>query len=266
MTTLLVLTALFLVLASVLAFKKPTNNANWQDPYSILPSITLSGDSVEIRNIRDFRYDESQNISEKRYIGKQYLFSDLKDVWYGISHFGANGLAHVFLSFEFANNNYLAVSIEARLKTDQAYGPIKGLLRNYTKTIVLGTENDVVGLRSHIRREPVYLYALAIAEETKISLLKNFFDAVNDLHTTPQFYNTLTDNCMTGLLDESGHPSLKRWIDYRILLPGYSDRLAYDLGLLDNTGSLENLQKRALVDASKTAIYDKDFSKKIRGL
>ena len=36
--------------------------------------------------------------------------------------------------------------------------------------------------------------------------------------------------------------------DYRVLLPGYSDRLAYDLGLIQHHGSYEETRLRARVN------------------
>ena len=54
---------------------------------------------------------------------------------------------------------------------------------------------------------------------------------VNKLAQKPEFYDTLTNNCTTNIRNHINHlkPDEVPY-DYRVLLPGYSDRLAYDLG------------------------------------
>jgi hypothetical protein len=50
-----------------------------------------------------------------------------------------------------------------------------------------------------------------------------------------------------------------------VLLPGFSDRLAYDLGLLDTQDTFERTKKRALINqrANRYATAE-DFSERIR--
>ena len=54
--------------------------------------------------------------------------------------------------------------------------------------------------------------------------------------------------------------------DYRVLLPGHSDELAYDLGLIEAKGSFEETKAAAKVNFN-AYLYrdDPDFSRKIRG-
>jgi hypothetical protein len=217
--------------------------------------------------VRDYRYNEDDTIAEARYLNESYQLSEFKNLWFALSHFGDNGLAHVFLSFEFTGNKYLVVSIEARLeeKHIEGYNPIKGLFRGYTKTIVLATEQDVIGLRTHIRGEPVYLHKLDVPELYTKPLLLNFLREAQVLNTKPTFYNTLIDNCITGLLAQSDQfRSMVSWLDLRIFLPGNSDEIAYELGYIDNTKPFKKVRERALIDPSVTEIEDSDFSHKIR--
>ena len=96
--------------------RQPQQDANWQPPFSVLPEIRLDGDTLHISNLRDFRYDEEGNVTRAHYREGSYQLSTLKGVWFGLSHFGENGLAHAFASFEFTDGQFLAVSIEARLR------------------------------------------------------------------------------------------------------------------------------------------------------
>lgn len=265
--TLFALAAFIIVWAIYVAAKEPTNDADWQKQYAVLPTIQIDQDVISISNVRDFRYNADQSILEPSYLNESYSLSALKDVWYGISHFGKNGLAHVLLSFEFEDDQFLAVSIEARLqeKDVDGYSPLKGLFGNYTKTIVLATEQDVIGLRTHIRGEPFYLYKLKIPELYRKTLLLNYLREAQTLNTQPAFYNSVINNCMTGLLAESNRfRSMSSWLDKRIFLPGNSDHLAYELEFIDTSLPFETLRKQALIEPSVTELDTSNFSKNIR--
>ena len=263
---LLILIAL-IIFGGYLALKAPTNSANWQTQFQVLPTVEMAGDTISIKNIRDFRYENNDTIAEVRYLNNEYHLSQFKQAWYGISHFGSNNLAHVFISFEFEDKKYLVVSIEARLEKEHinGYNPIKGIFKAFNKTVVLATEQDVIGLRSHIRKEKVFLYPLEVPELYTKPLLLNFLREAQVLNRKPRFYNTLTDNCMTGLLSQSEQfRSLTSWFDWRIVLPGGSDEIAHELGFINNSQTLTNLRQSALINPNGFTIEDKDFSEKIR--
>ena len=263
---LLVLLAL-IVLMTYLALKTPTNNANWQTQFQVLPNVEMDGDRISIKNIRDFRYNNDQTIADIRYFDQEYRLSEFKQAWYGISHFGDNNLAHVFISFEFAEKKYLVVSIEARLEKEHinGYNPIKGAFRVFNKTVVLATEQDVIGLRSHIRKERVHLYPLQVPELYTKPLLLNFLREAQVLNRKPRFYNTLIDNCMTGLLSQSEQfRGLSSWLDWRIVLPGGSDEIAHELGFIDNSKTLNQLRQLSTINPNGFTIDDENFSEKIR--
>ena len=53
--------------------------------------------------------------------------------------------------------------------------------------------------------------------------------------------------------------------DYRVLLPGYADHLAYDLGLIEHNGTFEQTKERARINYQAYLYRDEpDFSQKIR--
>ncbi len=243
----------------------PQQDADWKPAYQVLPEIRISGDNLYIKNLRDFRYDALGEVAEARYRESTYKLSTLKNVWFGLAHFGPGGLAHAFASFEFADGQFLAVSIEARLREDQShYDPLAGAFRGYTKFVVLATEEDVVGVRSFIRKNPVYLYPLNGSALQGRALLLNFLRRADNLGHTPDFYNTLTDNCLTGLLAESGrYNDLHHWLDYRILLPGFSDEVLFEHGILNTNTSMDATREKARVDSNITPDAP-DFSTKIR--
>jgi len=74
-----------------LKFKSATNDAVWQTQYKVLADAEIGGDTISIKNLRDFRYNEDESIKAANYLDKTYQLSEMKDIWYGISHFGKNG-------------------------------------------------------------------------------------------------------------------------------------------------------------------------------
>jgi len=96
-------------------------------------------------------------------------------------------------------------------------------------------------------------------------LLSVMLGTMNEIYQTPTFYNTLTDNCTTNILQHAER--LTRWdllTDYRVILPGYSDGLAYELGAIANDLPLTETRDRARIDPNGIALSDPDFSRAIR--
>ena len=54
--------------------------------------------------------------------------------------------------------------------------------------------------------------------------------------------------------------------DYRVLLPGYSDELAYELGLIENSVPFAEARRRAVISSAILQYKDEPrFSQLIRG-
>ncbi len=230
-----------------------------------MPVAEIDGGRVAIKNIRSFTYDATGAESLTDYYNDDYEIDRLTGVWYGLSRFYGFALAHTFLSFEFDDGRYLVVSIEARQETGESYHPLDGLFRNYELIYVLGDERDIIGLRTHVRKEPVQLYKLELPMDEVRRLFGEILQDVNRIHEQPQFYNTITDNCTTSIMKYAKRISAwRRLTDYRILLPGYSDELAYELGVLRQDLPLSTLRERALVKPDGFNPGDPEFSRNLR--
>ena len=261
----LVLLLAFLWVALVLT-RKPGHEGEWGSLQTRLPVVSRPGtDLYQIRHIRDFRYHPDGTPHLLQYRDDAFDSNHLEQVWLGISHFGPLGMAHTFLSFEFTGQRFLVASVEARLYSSQVYGPLQGLLRRFHKMVVLGTEADVIGLRTHVRNERVLLYPLQLDEAARKAVWQAMMADVMQLENEPAFYNTLTDNCLTNLLKHT--PGYRPWqmlLDYRLLLPGFADGMAYDKGWINTRRSLADLREQARVDATRTRSDAEDFSLQIR--
>ena len=155
---------LLVCLAVYLLTRTASSEGPWREGHEKGAYAELFGRSVTIHNIRNFRED-SQQPASREYLSKTFELDELERIWFGLSHFGPYGLAHSFISMEFADGEFLGLSIEARLRPGQVYGPLKGLFRQYTKIYIAATEPDVIGRRSHRRGETVFLYPVSTTRE-----------------------------------------------------------------------------------------------------
>lgn len=266
-----IMSALLLMIIGFFSLQA-SNDRAWLPQYAKLPIVDIDGDIITINNVRDFRYQSSKdggdNILEPRYIQRQFKLSEIKQLWYGISHFAEHGFAHVFLSFEFSQGQFLIASVEARLEQQHSdgYNPFTGLFRQYQKTLVLATEEDVIGLRTHLRKEQVYLYPIQLSEVRLRALLLNHLRSSEDLLKTPSFYNSFSDNCMTGLLKVTSTLNhWWQWLDYRIILPGYSDQILFQQQPQHHSKvNFEQWQEQHLIHPGDTHIGSPNFSIDIR--
>ncbi|MFP4347925.1 MAG: DUF4105 domain-containing protein [Desulfococcaceae bacterium] len=246
--------------------KTPSHNRNWKIEHSRLPVAAVDGDRVQIQHVRNFRYDAAGRVVRPTYEDRIYSLAELASVWYGISHFGDYGLAHTFLSFGFEDGRYLAVSIEARQEMGETYSPIQGMLRRYELIYVIGDERDIIGLRTHIRQERVYLYPLTLSVETARILFADMLRIADGIRLTPRFYHTITDNCTVGIIRHARQISaFRRFFDYRVLLPGYSDRLGYAYRFIPDDLPLAKLREAVRIHPEGFAVDDPDFYDRIRG-
>jgi len=248
----------------------PSNVRSWELDQAVLPYAEFRGDQIVAHNVRHCRYMDADTFVVD-FEDRRYALSDLQAVDFFVVPFeGMPRLAHTMLSFEFAPPDgpprYLAVSIEIRKEQGEAYAAWKGTARQYELMYVLADERDVVQLRTNHRGEDVYRYRAAATPEQARMLLLDVLARTNELASRPEFYHTFTNNCTTNLVRHINriHPQRVKY-DYRVLLPGYSDQLAYDEGLIQRHGTFEETKMRAYVSGrALSAANREDFSQAIR--
>ena len=253
-------------LSVLIMSKTASHDRDWASDHARLPVIAFTDNLATIQNIRNFAYSADGRVETAAYYDRTYDLREVSSVWYGISHFSDfEGLAHTFLSFGFSDGTFLSLSIEARREIEETYHPVRGLFREYELIYVLADERDVIGLRSHIRGERVLLYDLQIQPDVGARFLRALLMEAAAITQTPRFYTTLTDNCTTGIVRHARRVAWwRRVLDYRIVLPGYSDGLAHDLGLLGEDISLEEARSGARIDPTKVPLDSELFSAAIR--
>ncbi len=244
----------------------PSNHRNWEPAQAVLPYADLRGNQLTVHNVRNCKYLNKDDYIVRHY-DKTVDLNHLQSVDFVVVPFkDMPSLAHTMLSFGFDNQDHMAVSVEVRREIGETYSPIKGALRQYELIYVVADERDVIALRTQYRKDDVYLYRTrATPEQTRILLL-DVMARVNKLATEPEFYDTFTNNCTTNIVSHINRMKPGRVpVDIGVLLPGYADRLAYDLGLLDTQVSFEQTKRQAHINrVANRFIDDSDFSRKIR--
>jgi hypothetical protein len=233
---------------------------------AVSPYATLFGDRLTVYNIRNCQYLSADDYIVRHY-DKTFRLGNLQAVDFVVVPFkDTPTLAHTMLSFGFGEDGYLAVSIEARLEAGESYSPIKGALGQYELMYVVADEHDVIGLRAKHRNDDVYLYRARTTPEQSHRLLLDVMTRVNKLAAQPEFYHTLSNNCTTNIVSHINRLSPGRVpLDVGTLLPGYADRLAYDLGLIDTSLPFEAAKREANISRVAVRHLDEpDFSQRIR--
>jgi hypothetical protein len=267
----LALLAALLLTAGVLAFSifgpRPSNDRDWTLDQARLPWADFQGRRVDVHNVRYARYRSAADY-DVAWEDRSYDLDRLRSAWFLVEPFETDwqGPAHTLLSFEFEGDDFLAVSAEIRKEKGEAFSPWKGLLRQYEVTYVIGDERDLIQLRTNHRRDPVYLYPVRASRERIEQMLLSMLRRANHLREEPEHYNTLTNTCTTNIVRHVNElvPGRVPW-SYKVLLPGYSDELAYELGLIDTDLPFAEAKRHFRVDDDALrAAGREDFSRAIR--
>lgn len=262
---LVIIFALSIALFLIYILKTPSNDRTWAKDQQVLPYAVFTDDTIEVFNVRNFTYT-SANEYIPNYYDSTYKTDELISIDYIVEPFGSIGAAHTFISFGFENGDYLAVSAEIRKEVGESFSPLKGLFRSYELMYVVADERDVIKLRTNYRKDTVYVFPIMTSQENMQKLFTKMLTRANSLKESPEFYNTLTNNCTTNIADHINtiSPNSIPW-DIRLLLPENSDELAYELGLIDNNITLEEAREKYKVNDLAEKYGDReDFSSLIR--
>jgi hypothetical protein len=252
----------------------PSNVRDWEPDQAVLPYAEFQGSQIVVHNVRNCRYfDENTYVVEHE--DRTYDLADVRRVDFLMAPFaGMPRLAHTMISFEFAAPRdaptgppqHLVCSIEIRKEKGETYAAWKGSARQYELMYVLADERDVVELRTNFRHEDVYLYPTTATPEQARLLLVDVLARTNELASRPEFYDTFRNNCTTNLVRHVNRIKPNRLpYDYRVLLPGYSDELAFKEGLLASRGTFEQTKTAAYLNPRALAAANRpDFSQAIR--
>ncbi len=246
--------------------KLPTHEKLWRPDLAVLPYAEIENDRVRLFNIRDCEY-RSENDYDVRHFDRQVLLNDVRSVDFIVVPFtNAPIIAHTMLSFGLASGEQIVFSVEARLEPGEDYTLVAGTNREYELMWIVGTERDLIRLRTEVRNVDVYLYPTRATPEQVQHVFLAAVARVNEIARQPEFYDLITNNCTTNIVEivnqlrPGAIPE-----DIRIVLPGHSDRMAYDLGLLAAQGPFEQIKAASKINlAAKIHAHSPNFSQAIR--
>jgi hypothetical protein len=262
---LLIVGAILVIAIALLSMRRPSNDRDWTVDQAVLPYSERNGPLVTIHNIRNFRYTTTSDYAPA-YYDKAFDLRKLESAWFFVEPFGALGAAHTFVSFGFGDGDFVAISVEIRKEKGERFSPLRGLLREYELMYVIGDERDLVKLRTNYRRNAVFLYPIRTTPEKRTAMFLSMLSRTNALREKPEFYNTLTNTCTTNLVKHVNTITRDR-IPFRpaVLLPASSDRLAFDLGLIEtNLPFAETRTAAQINDPARRYGDDPEFSVRIR--
>ncbi|MEO5925681.1 MAG: DUF4105 domain-containing protein [Bryobacteraceae bacterium] len=250
----------------------PSNDRPWQQDVEKLPLATVDGNQVTIHNLRNFDYQtETQYVS--RWDTRKVDLSALRGVDLFVTHWGAPLIAHMIVSFRFGvpgqDDQFVAMSIEARKTIGQEYSALRGLFRQYNLVYLVADERDVVRLRTNYRKdETVRLYHTLLNPTDSKALFLQYLHWMEEQRRQPQWYNALTANCsssVTSYLASQNIGGFHRW-DPRIVFNGLAEKLLYQQSdVATDRLSFEGLFQRAVINPrAKQLDQDPNFSLRLR--
>jgi hypothetical protein len=259
--------AIFALLVICWLALEPSNDRDWQPESAVLAYASIVGDRITLHNIRNFDYRSEADFTP-RYYDREFDLRQLDSVDLFATYWMGPAIAHIFLSFGFADGNHVAISIEARKERSESYSSLQGFFRQYELYYAVGDERDIVRLRTNYRRDPpehVYLYRLRGTRENGQRLFLEYLRRINELKQHAEWYNSLTTNCTNNIwLHSRINPDHVPY-SWRILLSGYLPQYLYERGKLDSGMPFTELQRHAQINAlAQAADQAEDFSRRIR--
>jgi hypothetical protein len=246
---------------------EPRNAREWQPEVAVLPFAEIHGGLVTVHNIRNFDY-RSETDFTPRYYDKTFDLRKLDTVDLIASYWMGDAIAHMMVSFGFAGQDYLTMSIETRKERGESYSTLAGFFKRYQLYYVVADERDLIRVRTKYRKDPpedVYLYRTNAPPENVRRLFLSYIEKINSLKDHPEFYNTLTTNCTTNLWMHTKVNQASIPFDWKILASGYVPLLAYEYGRLDTRLPFDELRRRSHINEAAVAANDApDFSQRIR--
>ncbi|MEA3323435.1 MAG: DUF4105 domain-containing protein [Patescibacteria group bacterium] len=245
--------------------QKPSHDRTWELGHGKLPHIQISDNDIVVKDMRDFTWNDDGGADDK-YITERFELDKMNRLDVIVSHFSdSDALAHIFMSFGFENGQHIVVSVETRREAHEKFSTIQGLLNKFELIYVVGTERDVIGMRTNVRGEKVYLHNVDVDAQAIQKLFALITADINAIYNQPVFYNTLSHNCTNAITRRAEEVAdINFPFSYKMLLPGFVDEVLYDMDIIVKKGTFEETEAKAEIDNEKVNRDDANFSQQIR--
>ncbi len=245
---------------------QPSGARDWATDVSRPATATLEGDTLLVRNVRDFDWrsetDFTPRWETRSYdLGKLSSLDLIADYWMG------EPIAHIMMSFGFADGRFLLWSIEARRTRAQSFSVVAGFFRASELVYLAADERDALRLRAKARGEDLRIYRVRTSPEKIRAMLLAYVDEANRLAAQPAFYNTIVSNCTTMIFKMAKLTGSKIPLDWRVLASGYFPDYAYAQGLLNTNLPMATLRERSKISPTaleSDGLSQPDYSRALR--
>jgi hypothetical protein len=242
----------------------PSNDHIWADDVAQMTSGVVDGQHVTLHNVRNFDWRSDSDYTQ-RWETRHYDLDGLRSVDMIMSYWTIPAIAHMLVSFGFADGDYVVFSVEIRPRKGERFSEIGGFFKEFELSIVAADERDVIRVRTNIRGEDDYLYGIQMPVSAMRSLFLAYIDQANTLVEAPRFYNTITANCTTLVYHMMKRIVSDLPLNYSLLLTGYLPEYVYRIGGLASGYPFEELRARGrITERAKAADRSESFSTEIR--
>lgn len=245
----------------------PRNDRVWAPELAESVSASVDGSQVTLSNIRNFNWRTADDY-DARWETQTYDLDTLESVEAALSYWGIEKIAHVLISFGFANGEQVVFSVEIRKEMGEKFSELGGLFKQFELSLIAAKEEDILYLRTNARDplEDVYLYPLKIAPKARRALFMSYVQLGNRLVEKPLWYNTITANCTTVVYRLVRSFSPDQGFDPRFVLSGGLPEYFVETDMLDWPEPIGDYRARAAISAKAQAMQSADnYSRLIRG-
>ncbi|MEM7642303.1 MAG: DUF4105 domain-containing protein [Pseudomonadota bacterium] len=228
----------------------PRADRNWAPDLARTTTGTVTDGIATLTDIRMFQWAPDGTATEA-WETRSYDLSQITRVDLITSVWGHPDIAHILVTFQFADGSDIAWTIEARRQAGESFNAPGGFLRQFELATIAAPESDVVDLRVTARGEEVRRFPTTITPEQGATLFEAYVDYANDLAARPRFYNIVFGNCTTIAwsiahalrADLPWHPGL--------LLSGRLPEYLDELGVLAGDMDMAARREAALIPPSE---------------
>ncbi|WP_122076476.1 DUF4105 domain-containing protein [Pseudophaeobacter sp. EL27] len=242
----------------------PPATRDWAPDVEHQVTGQLEGSLLTLEHVRNFTWRSPVDF-DPNWETRSYDLDQLESLDLFMSYWSSKTIAHMIISFGFADGEQLAWSVEVRRQRDGSFSPIADMFKANTLSLIAADERDVVGTRTNARGEDVQLYRTNTSPDKARALLLHYVAAANQLAAQPRWYNSLFTNCTTVVLQMIRTITGDIPLDWRVLANGYLAGYAYDAGVLDSRLPLTELTQMGRITARAQAQgISPEYSRMIR--
>lgn len=243
---------------------KPPAEADFAADVARQVTGRIEGDILTLDGVRAFEWRSPEDVTEI-WAERTYDLSELATVDVFLSYWGNPAIAHFMVSFGFGDGTYLAWSVEVRRLRDGRYSPVADFFKANPLVVIAAEEYDVVGMRSNMWENDVYIFPLRLEPAAARDMLEGYVYDANLLAAAPVWYNSVLTNCTTVVVKTLAAFGHRVPFDWRLVVNGYLPEMLHARDRLVEGYSVEELRALGrIAERAREAGLGPQYSEAIR--